>query len=361
MKQIAVIGCGFGDEGKGRVVSQLCSLSRHPLVIRFSGGHQAGHHVLTNKFDHVFSNFGSGTFSNAPTYWSQYCTVDPVGIFNEMELLKKINVQPVLYVNENCPVTTTHDKDQNIKREATNGHGTCGVGVGATWGREEQGFQLHFRDLYYPNILNIKLELLKDFYAPNKDRSMTNFIEACKYVQASGTIHQVTGVPRLDYDTYIFEGSQGLLLDQRFGFFPHVARTNTGTKNILDMGFKPEIFLVTRAYQTRHGNGPMTNQQNINIRDNYNERNHDDGFQGSFRRGLLDLNLLKYAIESDSYIRHYNNKVLVITCFDLLRQYKYTLGSAIITCPTEKKFINDIKDYLNIKKVAVSRSPITRI
>ena len=111
----AVIDCGFGDSGKGKVVSYFCSYFDHPLVIRFSGGQQAGHHVvLPDGPEHVFSNFGSGTLQGIPTYWSKYCTVDPVGILNELDILKDKGVEPKLYIDSFCPVTTPYEKTFNI-------------------------------------------------------------------------------------------------------------------------------------------------------------------------------------------------------------------------------------------------------
>src|SRR5690606_12238557 len=105
----AVIGIGFGDEGKGITTDFLCSRSRNPIVVRFSGGHQAGHTVVLNGVRHVFSNFGSGTLRGAPTYWAKYCTVNPIGIINELDSLIKKGITPKLYIDEKCPITTPYD------------------------------------------------------------------------------------------------------------------------------------------------------------------------------------------------------------------------------------------------------------
>ena len=74
MKNFVIIGLGFGDEGKGLITDYFCSKLKNPLVIRFSGGHQVGHTVIYNDIRHMFSNFGSGTLRNIPTYWSKFCT-----------------------------------------------------------------------------------------------------------------------------------------------------------------------------------------------------------------------------------------------------------------------------------------------
>ncbi len=88
MSNRAVIGLGFGDEGKGVVTEYLCSQDpEHTVVVRFSGGQQAGHKVCKGDTEHIFSNFGSGTLSGCPTYWSEHCT------FGADQLLTSIAAQ----------------------------------------------------------------------------------------------------------------------------------------------------------------------------------------------------------------------------------------------------------------------------
>lgn len=129
-------------------------------------------------------------------------------------------------------------------------------------------------------------------------------------------IYPVSFVP--NDENLIFEGSQGLLLDKNIGFFPHVTRSNTGSKNILEIGFNPEVYCITRAYQTRHGNGPMTNFDiEHNIKLSSKETNTFNEFQGNFRVSLLDIDLLLYSVAKDPYISN-NRDNLVITCLDQL-------------------------------------------
>src|SRR5574343_932195 len=104
----ACIGLGFGDEGKGITVDYLASQSPDSLVVRYSGGQQAGHTVCLNGIRHVFSNFGSGSLRGLPTYWSEHCTVDPVGIMNELNILTEQGINPILYIDGNAPVTTPY-------------------------------------------------------------------------------------------------------------------------------------------------------------------------------------------------------------------------------------------------------------
>lgn len=365
-----VLGCGFGDEGKGKVVSYLCSHSSNPLVTRFCGGHQAGHHVvLSNKLDHVFSNFGSGTLQGFDTYWSQFCTVDPVGILNERDVLKGKGVDPVLYLNELCPVTTCLDKLANRTNKANREHGTCGVGIGQTFKREEDHYSLLVRDLYNPTVLKIKMKLLESYYGFST--GIKEFLSNCAELISVKTIRKVSSMPGVDgkiYDRVIFEGSQGLLLDQNIGFFPHVTRGNTGTINpsmlvrsteVLQGNGPVDIYVVTRAYQTRHGNGPMTNENLPHrILPNPYENNFDSELQGKFRRSLLDLDLLKYAVSSD-YMLSRLKFTLVITCLDLMKDHwALTCDDQLFIFKSQDEFVAKIKQELGAEKVLLSTSPL---
>lgn len=361
MKCQAVIGCGFGDEGKGKVVSWLCSLSSNPLVVRFSGGHQAGHHVmLENGLDHVFSNFGSGTLQGFNTYWSSYCTVDPVGILNELSVLNSKGISPTLYIDLRCPITTPYEKMRNKILNHDTQHGSCGVGVGQTFQREEDHFSLLFEDLYYPSVLKIKLEMLKQYYKYTNDDA-EEFLSTCKELVDTAAIRPTSGFPHVSYyDNIIFEGSQGLLLDQSIGFFPHVTRANTGLKNIVEMGFNPEVFLVTRAYQTRHGNGPMTNEEiKHEIKRNTYEQNFDNTYQGKFRSALLDLDVLRYAINKDVNLT-FSSRRLVVTCLDLMSTYSYTEKGKVKIDTDIIQFVKTIKYAVLANKVYASTEPLER-
>jgi len=352
MRTQAVIGLGFGDEGKGIVTDYLCSVTESPLVVRFSGGHQAGHTVVLDGVRHVFSNFGSGTLRGAPTMWSKHCTVEPVGLFNEYDILMMKGIIPKLFISTKCPITTPYDIHENRRDENILENGSCGVGVGATIAREEAHYSLTFGDLFYPSIVAIKLQNIQRYYGykVNLDR----FYEAINRLMNHPQIMPVDNFSI--EENIIFEGSQGLLLDEKIGFFPHVTRGFTGTTNIAK--YRPRLFMVTRAYQTRHGNGPMTNESiSHNITLDPLETNVENEFQGKFRRSLLDVDLLRYAISKDDYIRKNTNKSLVITCLDHIEDdYRFTYKRAITNCLTKGEFIDRIRLILNFKDVYISES-----
>ena len=357
MQHKAVIGAGFGDEGKGLFTDYLCRSAEQPLVIRFSGGQQAGHTVIFDGVRHVFSNFGAGTLQGVPCYFSRFCTIDPVGIVNELDTLLAQGAEPLLYIDGACPVTTPYDICYNQQHHP---HGSCGVGVGATLNREEHFYSLTFADLFYPWVLETRLELIKEFYQGYTDVVLEDFLQCCSLISRSPWVEMSRGIPSGQFSDYIYEGSQGLLLDQHYGFFPYVTRSNTGTKNILSLcgEHSPELYLITRAYQTRHGKGPLSHEAlPHNIKKNPLETNICNPFQGEFRRSLLDLSLLEYALARDNLIAADLNKSLVITCLDHMRdEYRFILNGQIIHCDNEQDFVQRIAEQLRIRTVYTSSS-----
>ena len=329
-KLLAVVGAAYGDEGKGITTDYLCLKNPNSLVIRYSGGPQAGHTVCYKDIRHVFASFGSGTLRGVPTYISHHCVIDPIAIMNEYNILKEKGISPTLYIDERCPVITPYDVANLAHNVKFSKNGTCGVGIGPTYQREQDLYSLTFYDIFYPDVLKIKLNLIIDYYTGKidvgfiKDRYLLSFLKACDALKRSVVNNPLAkkcrGIPEISKcDTYIFEGSQGLLLDQNIGFFPHVTWGNTGSKNIVELCGTEDIefYLVTRAYQTRHGNGPMTNEDITNdIDENPNETNKLHPHQGIFRKSLLDPMLLHYAMNKDYVIRNAHKKTLVMTCLD---------------------------------------------
>ena len=369
MSSVAVIGLGFGDEGKGITIDYLARRTYDPLVVRYCGGQQAGHTVVTADKRHVFSNFGSGTLDGAPTYWSKYCTIDPIGIVNELNDLRQKGFDPELYIDERCPVTTPYDMYHNQHDQLNISHGSVGVGYGATIAREEAHYHLTFGDLFNSFVGANKLGQIALYYMKQKNvpaLSLVRFMECVGTITNYKKIKSCYGIPNAGNrnNDYIFEGAQGLMLDQNIGFFPNVTRSNTGTTNITDMGIYPSLYLVTRAYQTRHGSGAMSNDDIVHsIYHDPNETNVKHDYQGAFRRSLLDVDLLEYAMSKDSWIRQCpsNMKTLVITCLDHIKKdgYRFTHKGKIIECGNEMSFVDALSKRLGIKKVLISSSSIS--
>lgn len=343
-----VVGLGFGDEGKGLTTDYVCSQSKQPIVVRFNGGQQAGHTVVTaNGRRHVFSNFGSGTLRGIPTYWSRYCTFSPIHFLNE---LHELRIQPKLYIDPHCPITTHYDILFNRALELTPGHvrrGTTGTGFGATLKRHfESGLALTFENMLDSNLTQkalkkvnryygIKIKQETDYQFGDFDHATEdlNFIKATKEIsvlQDLGIIEPTSSkfLTSEQWSTLVFEGSQGILLDPTLGFSPFVTRTNTTSQNavaILKQLFKPaeirtELYYVTRIYHTRHGAGPFqsASPSQIRIQRNSSETNKRDDYQGKFRIGPLNTDLTNYSLKCDSHFSNGFQKHLIVTCIDQL-------------------------------------------
>jgi len=355
-----VLGLGFGDEGKGAHVNHLCSQVNKPLVIRFNGGHQVGHTVVIGDKRHPFSNFGSGTLRGAPTYWSEFCTVSPIGVQKEGQALAKLGITPKIYFNKNAMVTTPFDVLMNYKLEELNFHGSVGVGFGQTIQRNEDHYHFNMRDLLYPKVRDEKLRLIQEKYygygSPlnvKAKKLVDDFVAACDdLVQRYQVVSSLEGF--YDYD-FIMEGGQGIMLDTDYGFFPHVTRSNCVARNALtllnslDLKYNLHTYYITRAYQTRHGNGYMTNEDLDwdYIIDNPNETNTSDGMQGKFRKTVLDLDLLKYAVGCDAYENPESKRTLVITCLDQVpARIPVTTGGKLVEMTWK-----EIPEYVGFREV----------
>lgn len=359
-----VIGLGFGDEGKGLTTSYLVSQTKNPLVIRFNGGHQAGHTVIKDGTRHVFSSFGSGVLHGAPTFISHYCTFYPVAFLNEWEVLQtKISSTPYTYVHPLCEVTTPYDVAFNQKIEDDRGdkrHGSVGVGFGTTKQRNQDYFKLFVKDLQYPKIVRAKLANISKYYGFELEKeAIDQFIEDCSNSLNLIDIVDYQDIKRIDNWNYIFEGAQGILLDQDHGFFPNVTRSNTTTQNALEIWDlvkrenhpDPEVYYITRCYQTRHGAGFMSDERDLELVNNENETNISHEYQGDFRIGKLDSEMVQYALDTDLLFHKHRNlkKHLVITCLD---QYKFDVDSFVkwrLNTEFDSVLTSDGPDPKNIK------------
>ena len=341
MGKVSVIcGLGFGDCGKGVTTNWLCSQDPdHTLVVRFSGGHQCGHKVIEGRSEHIFSNLGSGTLLGCPTYWSGFCTFEPIGFCKEQDLLLANGYEPVIFIHPDSMVTTPYDIYTG-RRSPEAQHGSTGTGFKRTLDRNQSysGVPLTFRELI--NLSTTKLEdrlvEIKNFYRRDNhdcpDLIMDGFLNArfrIKELMSAGLITISSTIPV--YKNYVCEGNQGLLLDEKIGWMPHCTPSSCTPENVIKLGLPiDDIYLVTRCYQTRHGNGPMSNVNGfrpLELRNTEHETNVENPYQGVFRKSVLDLDYIKMAkVEGIDQVIG-TNKVkehLVITCMDQMDTYMCT-------------------------------------
>lgn len=311
MRARAVIGANFGDEGKGLTVDYLCGRGDAGVVVRYSGGANAGHTVVTPEGDrHVFRTVGAGAFHGVPTFLSRYVKVDPIALFLELRELHALGVQPELYASPECAVVTFADVliNQRLEDQRAHGrHGSTGMGISETVERSRiPELAITMADIYNGTGLETKVAEICDRYArfrtgkPIDEPKMADaFIKACQHLPEALF---PAGIGQCKDP--VFEGSQGLLLDQgNTEFFPHVTRSHTGIRNVRKLcaaaGIDQiEAYYVTRTYLTRHGAGPLPGEDAALAYED--DTNTPNTWQGAMRFAPLDVDALIRRVRADA-------------------------------------------------------------
>lgn len=347
-----VTDLGFGDAGKGTTVDALARrCSSPPLVVRHNGGAQAGHNVVTpDGRQHVFSQFGAATFvPGSRTLLSKHFVLHPGGLMAENAHLESLGVNDALdrlRIDARALVITPYHQAMNRLREAARGaaqHGTCGLGVGETVADslEDGDHIVRATDLCNTKGLYWKLHyarerklaqiepLLHLIDPANKDLA---FLRDPNTVERTALAFQEIGKNLLTFspsgvndlvrhrEHVIFEGAQGVLLDEWHGFHPHTTWSTTTTANadamISESGRTGPVrrLGVVRAYATRHGQGPFPTENAALTEQLREAHNTDSGWQGRFRCGWFDVPLTRYALACSPGIDS-----LAVTCLDRLK------------------------------------------
>lgn len=319
-----VVGLGYGDEGKGIVTDYLCQESPNPIVVRYGGGSQCGHTVMRGNKRHVFANFGAGTLQGISTLFSEHTAINPITIRNECAKLIYLNgTMPRLYIHPLAAVITPYDV--YIDNKNNYHHSTCGMGVGTAKKRNaETPCKLYASDLAFPTIVNRKLRAIRKYHGLSK--ILDDEIEVFKKVLNKPDF-KIADYDFLRYfDTVVFEGNQGVLLDMDHGIFPDVTYSNTTSKRAIEIcdkiGIKNiGVYHVTRAYHTRHGKGAFK-EDPIGLINTEHETNEFNAAQGSFQTSKMDYELLNSAIAVDEIYSKPYDKRLIVTCNDQIEDYK---------------------------------------
>jgi adenylosuccinate synthase len=327
-RAVITVGLGFGDEGKGATVDFLVRRLEADLVVRYCGGSQAGHNVqLPDGRRHTFSQFGAGTLARAPypgrTYLGPSVIIDPLALVREARHLTELGVPDpgrLLTAHPRCLVATPWHQALNRLRELSRGdarHGSCGQGIGEArsyWLRygEDAVFAADLRDL---DRLRHKLELqrqrtlleLQDFIDRIPAEALHEFdLWNLNAEAVAWDLHEalpdglVMDAALPAFRTAVFEGAQGVLLDEYRGFHPYTTWNTVTAHHAWELvhaaGVEAVAVLgITRAYTTRHGEGPLPTfsaELTDRLRDAGNPWNR---WQGGLRSGWLDLPLVRYA------------------------------------------------------------------
>ena len=378
-----VIGSLWGDEGKGHMTDILCN-SNNTLNVRFNGGAQASHTVVTPEGKrHAFRTFGSGTFTGANTYLSEDFVVNTMAFFKERnELINEFNITPCEFVNPNCIVSTLWDIYINQAIETMredNRHGSCGFGINETVERSKNlKYKITVMDLLSKNKLTKKLLDIENEYIQMRLKKEYNLSiydlpeEYIKLISDKENVDmflfyanefisnvQIRGNDIINrFENVVFEGAQGLLLDQNNSdYFPHVTTSNTGIKNVMNIlkelnsDVKLDIYYMSRCYITRHGAGPFKNEIKGNPYTNVSDlTNVPNEFQGALRFGYLDFDLLTHEISKD--LRNLTvpaNVNVTFICLDQVDNYVKYLELGRLKTVKSDEFLNVAWSVLSAK------------
>lgn len=300
MEVKVVIGSNYGDESKGLVSGCLAREAienehKKVLTVFYNGSTQRAH-----TFEGVIRRAtAAGEAYGSDTFYHCAFVVDPI-------VLWLTNTTPI--IDPRCRVIFPCDVLYGQAREKRVNHGSCGCGLFAAVKRNEEE-DFYVADMFLTdNFLYKHIQKVDSYYKyePNEIHNLPNFIRATAWLKENCRIDLFEDVVG-EYDTIIFEGGQGLLLDQaNRGDFPHLTPSSTGAhfihSDIEKLGVRADLFYVSRSYMTRHGNGPMDcevkkEQINSSIVDLTNQPNE---WQGNLRYGLIDTNKLYKRIRCDA-------------------------------------------------------------
>ena len=333
-KSLVVIGAQWGDEGKGKIIDILTE--KADLVVRFQGGHNAGHTLVIDGEKTVLHLIPSGIFNDAKCLIGNGVVLHLPTIIKEIEYLesKGIDVQSKLMISSQCPLILPSHIAIDEAREKSlgkNAIGTTGRGIGPVYEDKVARRAVHVMDLFEEDLFRSKLTSLTTYH---------NFLLE-KLYESEGTdleetykdwMNHFNKIKNLIVDSsevvnnlksqgsnILFEGAQGSMLDIDQGTYPFVTSSNTlsGAAS-LGSGSGPldidGVLGITKAYATRVGSGPFPTE----IEDDYGKHMAKVGVEfgattGRPRRcGWLDLVALRKAVNINS-ISH-----LCITKIDVL-------------------------------------------
>ncbi len=320
-RNVVVIGTQWGDEGKGKIVDWLTD--RAQGVVRFQGGHNAGHTLVIGAKKTVLHLIPSGILrGSVDCFIGNGVVVSPQALVAEMDELEAAGVRGVvarLSISEACPLILPYHSALDLAREASKGErkiGTTGRGIGPAYEDKVARRAIRLQDLFKPERFAEKLRELLEFH---------NFVLQHYYKQTpvdyQKTLDEtlalaprftplIADVPRALYHAnragknLLFEGAQGSLLDIDHGTYPFVTSSNcVAGAAAAGAGLGPMhlhyVLGITKAYSTRVGGGPFPTELSDDVGERLRQRGQEFGATtGRPRRtGWFDAAALKRSIQ----------------------------------------------------------------
>ncbi|SDR82252.1 Adenylosuccinate synthetase [Halopseudomonas xinjiangensis] len=369
-KNVVILGTQWGDEGKGKIVDLLTD--QVAAVVRYQGGHNAGHTLVIDGEKTVLHLIPSGILrSNVMCFIGNGVVLSPEALLKELKALeaKGVPVRDRLRISPACPLILPYHVALDQAREKARGEakiGTTGRGIGPAYEDKVSRRGLRVADLFHRERFAAKLGevldyhnfALQHYYKVDPVDFQKTLDEAMEYAEwlrplmtdVTARLHEL----RREGANIMFEGAQGSLLDIDHGTYPFVTSSNTtagGTAT--GSGFGPlyldYVLGITKAYTTRVGSGPFPTELFDDVGARLAERGHEFGSTtGRARRcGWFDAVILRRAIEINSISGLCLTKLDVLDGLDVIRicvGYRNADG-AVIEAPT------DADSYIGLEPV----------
>jgi adenylosuccinate synthase len=322
-KNVVVIGTQWGDEGKGKIVDLLTDQAK--AVVRFQGGHNAGHTLVINGEKTVLHLIPSGVLRDGvQCLIGNGVVISPEALVEEMEMLEArgVPVSSSLNISEACPLILPYHVALDHAREIARGKsaiGTTGRGIGPAYEDKVSRRGLRVGDLLHRKKFAAKLGEVLDYHNfALKNYYKTDTIDFQQVLDQTLSLGErliplIADIPEILYeyqqqgDSIMFEGAQGALLDIDHGTYPYVTSSNTTAGNAATgSGVGPRaidyVLGITKAYTTRVGSGPFPTELDDAHGKHLAEKGHEFGATtGRARRcGWFDAVALRRSNQVNS-------------------------------------------------------------
>lgn len=320
MSNVAVIGSQWGDEGKGKIVDWLSS--RADVVVRFQGGHNAGHTLVIDGVEYKLNLLPSGIVRPGKlSVIGNGVVVSPWALLKEIATVKEKGVKITsdnLILADNANLILPVHQALDSAFEAARGDdkiGTTNRGIGPCYEDKVARRGIRVCDLRHPELLKEKLRkvmyhhniLLRGLGAEPVDMNETFdklMLIASDLLQYTGVVWRVLDEARTQGKKILFEGAQGTMLDVDHGTYPYVTSSNTAAAQAaLGSGMGPDavryVLGITKAYTTRVGTGPFPTELTDKIGETLTERGREFGTNTGRRRrcGWFDAVMVRQAVK----------------------------------------------------------------
>jgi adenylosuccinate synthase len=327
MRALIVVDLAFGDSGKGLLTDFLVRRTGARMVVRYNGGAQAGHNVVApDGRHHTFSQFGAGTLvPGVETFLSRHMVVHPTALLVEEAHLRSIGVTDALErlrVSERALVVTPFHQAAGRLRELARGaarHGSCGVGMGETVAHaiaapDDAIRTGDLRDLprLRQTLRRVRERMHAEVAALDVDGGPAR-AELAIFERSDVADQWLASSTRMapliagdaswarEAKDVVFEGAQGVLLDELHGFHPYTTWSRCTTAPAMELvsecipSAEVRRIGVLRTYAVRHGPGPFPTESR-ELASTPPDHNRLNEWQGEVRRGWFDAVLARYAI-----------------------------------------------------------------